>query len=356
MRRIDRFSVILAAASAMAQAPAGPTVIRTETRMVLVDAVVTGKSGGAVRDLTAKDFHVWEDGKEQTIQSVSFVADPSLAAQRSYLVLFFDNVSMDAASQSRARDAALQFIEANAGPNRYMAIVNYSGSIAISQNFTTDTDRLKREASREYVVGDANLATGGGSRARVQSVTTAGSGANGFMRGLRVLAANLAGVPGRKNVVLFSAGYAGGNVELHNAVETCNRSDVALYPVDAGGLTQPGAPQASAPIPRGRGGNNAAQTASVDAAGVGAQHAVGEAELLGDDRAVRGAHVVEEGERDRLAAQAGQRDRLAVLVDQRERRSGKFDGVRGAIDSFGDDRVGVGARSRRGPSGRRRRA
>ena len=50
--------------------------------MVLVDAVVTTKTGAAVRDLTAKDFHVWEDGKPQTIQSVSFVADPSPARSR----------------------------------------------------------------------------------------------------------------------------------------------------------------------------------------------------------------------------------------------------------------------------------
>ena len=32
------------------------TVIRTETRQVLVDAVVTDKKNNYVRDLTAKDF------------------------------------------------------------------------------------------------------------------------------------------------------------------------------------------------------------------------------------------------------------------------------------------------------------
>src|SRR5581483_2713811 len=124
--RIDRFSLILCLAVAMAQTPSGPPVIRTETRMVLVDAVVTDRSGAAIRGLTAKDFHLWEDNKEQTIQSATFVADATGPdAQRSYLVLFFDNTTLDYISQGRARDAAAQFIEANAGPNRSMAVVNY---------------------------------------------------------------------------------------------------------------------------------------------------------------------------------------------------------------------------------------
>ena len=47
-------------------------VIQTETREVLVDAIVTAKNGAYIRDLTAKDFHLSQDGKEQTIKG--FVA------------------------------------------------------------------------------------------------------------------------------------------------------------------------------------------------------------------------------------------------------------------------------------------
>src|ERR1039458_8593151 len=46
------------------------TVIRAETRLVLVDAVVRDKKNGKIApDLAAKDFRVWEDGKERTITS-----------------------------------------------------------------------------------------------------------------------------------------------------------------------------------------------------------------------------------------------------------------------------------------------
>ena len=50
-------------------------VIKVETRLVLVDTVVTDKKGAYVRDLTAKDFKVWENNKEQPITSFSYEDD-----------------------------------------------------------------------------------------------------------------------------------------------------------------------------------------------------------------------------------------------------------------------------------------
>ena len=51
------------ASAAVAWPQTAPPVIKSETRVVLVDAVVTGKKGEYIRDLTAKDFRVWEDNK-----------------------------------------------------------------------------------------------------------------------------------------------------------------------------------------------------------------------------------------------------------------------------------------------------
>src|SRR5271163_4274244 len=94
LNKLRIFPFLLCAALACAQNQSAPMVIRTESRQVLVDAVVTDKSG-TVRNLGPKDFHVWEDGKEQTVQNVTFVADPAAGTQASYLVLFFDNASLD---------------------------------------------------------------------------------------------------------------------------------------------------------------------------------------------------------------------------------------------------------------------
>src|SRR5215469_3505594 len=95
-------------------------VIKTETRLVLLDTVVTDKKGQYVPNLESKNFKVWEDNKEQSIKTFSFSADPDspTSNQKRYLILFFDNSTMDFGQPAQARKAAGQFIDANTGPNR----------------------------------------------------------------------------------------------------------------------------------------------------------------------------------------------------------------------------------------------
>src|SRR5882724_9038586 len=77
-----------------APAPGEPTqqpalIIKKESRLVLVDAVVTDKKGNYVHDLKASDFKVSEDNKEQSVSSFSAGAEAAVQqvnAQRRYLV------------------------------------------------------------------------------------------------------------------------------------------------------------------------------------------------------------------------------------------------------------------------------
>src|SRR5215831_15817310 len=86
------FSGVATAQDQPAQPAGGPPTIRTETRLVLVDAVATDKKGAYVTDLEMKDFKVWEDGKEQTLKTFSMGSNPAAPVQerRRYMVLFFD--------------------------------------------------------------------------------------------------------------------------------------------------------------------------------------------------------------------------------------------------------------------------
>ena len=113
-------------------------VFRTETKLVLVDAVVTDKKGNYVRDLTAKDFRIWEDKTEQVVKSFSLEGSEPSGAQKQYLVFFFDVTSMSVPDQTLARQAAARFAAANFGPNKMMAVANYGGSLQMAQNFTPD--------------------------------------------------------------------------------------------------------------------------------------------------------------------------------------------------------------------------
>lgn len=147
-------------------------VIKSQANLVLVDAVVTDHKDNYVRDLAAKDFKVYEDNKEQTITSFSNAAEangPNAPGQRRYLVLFFDDSTMDLGDQAQARKAAAQFIDKTASQDRLMAVVDFGGTLQIAQNFTANTDRLKQVVNgvRTAAVNpnegvDVQLATLGG--------------------------------------------------------------------------------------------------------------------------------------------------------------------------------------------------
>ncbi|HXB74519.1 MAG TPA: VWA domain-containing protein [Candidatus Acidoferrales bacterium] len=251
LRAFLPFTALFVFAGAAAQAqgppqdatpPAQPNtipLIKTETRLVLVDTVVTDKKGQYVANLDAKSFKVWEDNKEQPIKTFSFSADPDSPAnnQKRYLVLFFDNSTMDFGEQAQARKAAGQFIDANTGPNRLVAIVNFGGALQITQNFTADAERLKQvvsgiKTSSVSPNGDpGSPRLGGGMNAY---------GARSVVMALRELAKNLADIPGRKSLIMLTGGFRLSDEirsEVTAAIDMCNRSNVAVYPIDVRGLT-----------------------------------------------------------------------------------------------------------------------
>jgi len=225
--------------------PDSGAVIRTETKVVLVDTVVTDKKGSYVRNLTAKDFKVWEDNKEQAIKTFTFQSDPASPtnSQRRYIVLFFDNSTMGFGEQAQARQAAAKFIDTNAGPNRMMSIVNFGGALQVAQNFTDNADRLKRVVSGEKM---AAVAPNGDAAMGQLSKAAADFGAHDMLLSLRSLAKNLNTVPGRKTLILFTGGFpltAERISETTSTIDMCNRSNVAIYPIDVRGLVS-GAPVA----------------------------------------------------------------------------------------------------------------
>jgi VWFA-related protein len=253
--------ICLAGGLAHAQqvAPAQPdNVIRAETRLVLVDAVVTDKKGAYVHDLTAKDFKVFEDNKEQSIKNFSFEADPASPtnSQPRYLVLFFDNSTMEAGDQVLARQAAAKFIDKNAGPNRLMAIVNYGGSIQVAQNFTADAERLKAVVSGikfSFVTTNAPIDPGMPRLSRAAS----DYGVRDVILALRGLARDLSSVQGRKTLIMLTGGFRVSPEELSEVtatIDACNKANVAIYPIDVRGLvaTPPSGPNGAELIaPRG---------------------------------------------------------------------------------------------------------
>ncbi len=232
-------------------------VIKKESKLVLVDSVVTDKKGNYIRDLTQNDFKVFEDNKEQAVSTFSTGADAATQAngQRRYLILFFDNSTMAAPDQIQARSAATKFIAANAGPDRLMAVVDFGGSLRIVQNFTANADVLRAAVSGiKGSAVDPNAppdvpvtvaSTGLPSMGSSLGNAAADFGARSMLLAVRSLAKNLRSIPGRKMVVLFSGGFPltqENQSELTATIDACNKSNVAVYALDARGLvaTAPG--------------------------------------------------------------------------------------------------------------------
>lgn len=224
--------------------PAAPAdngvLIRTESNLVLVDTVVTDKKGNYLTDLKEKDFKVSEDGKDQPIKSFSYENDPASGAQSRthYLVLLFDNSSMSQGDQVQARQAAAKFVDNNAGPNRMMSIINFGGEMRVLQNFTSDTERLKA-----VVNGVQNPSVRSNSTNPAVKME-ADFAARDLLQSLRAVSKNLSTIPGRKILVLFTAGFPltrDQQTEATATIAECNRDNVAIYPVDVRGLSTAGA-------------------------------------------------------------------------------------------------------------------
>ncbi|MGD0268484.1 MAG: VWA domain-containing protein, partial [Candidatus Sulfotelmatobacter sp.] len=243
-----------AATPAVATTPNDTTVFRAETRLVLVDAVVTDKKNNYIRDLAQKDFKVWEDGKEQAITSFSFEENTgSSNSQPRYMVLFFDNSTMDFGDQAKARDAAAKFIDANAGPGRLIALADFGGTVKISQNFTADSQRLKqvvmglKTSSVSPNADPVTVASLGAPPLPVPALGNAEAdfGIHSVLLALRSLAKDLSTVPGRKTLVMLTSGFPLSpeyESEVTAVIDTCNKSNVAIYPIDVRGLTVPQLP------------------------------------------------------------------------------------------------------------------
>ena len=232
--------------SAAPQAPAGPiTTLKSESRLVLVDTVVTDKKGNYISDLSEKDFKVWEDDKEQPINSFSLSqSSADLKGQPQYMVVIFDNSNLKNVDLKRERDTAAKFVETYAGPNRYVAIMDFGNTLSLAQNFTTDSAHLQQVvlndkfSSTQSATDSLQIAARQGLEG---SFSVEGDyGARNLLEGIRAVARKMAGIPGRKSMILLSTGFVLGpqdNAELLAATDTCNKANVAIYPVALRGLT-----------------------------------------------------------------------------------------------------------------------
>jgi VWFA-related protein len=171
------------AQSATTQQPPDRQVFRTGTNLAIIDAVVVDDRGRHVRDLTAEDFEVVQQGKTHAVRQALYVpagttvqsaaaeppraeaAPPAAAApgrvstgilsrtaspapDPRVMAIVVDDLGLSFESMAGARRALSKFVNEEVGPGDLVAILRSSGGVGTLQQFTTDKRLLHAAIGR----------------------------------------------------------------------------------------------------------------------------------------------------------------------------------------------------------------
>jgi VWFA-related protein len=203
------------------------TVLRANTRLVVVDVVATNGKGEPVPDLKVEDFTVLEDGKPQKISAFSF-KQHSKAAQvagatrggfsnapqykdvSSLNVILMDAINGDFSSYAYGRDELIKFLDKGT-LTQPTALYVLEQKLTLLHDFTTDISELKALVQAYKPKGPVHVldvyAAASPFSARAPSNSTTVNTMDVSVTALSTLASALAGYPGRKNLIWVSAGF-----------------------------------------------------------------------------------------------------------------------------------------------------
>jgi VWFA-related protein len=275
----------LAAIAVSAQDTPQPPAISVSTRLVQVGVIAHDKNG-PVADLTKEDFVVLDRGKPQKIsvfsvessESASRPAQPlpqntfsdlpqyGTAAPRSVTIVLLDNLNtlygsapsifedtpywMEDHALANAKTHLLEYLK-TLGPRDRVALYGLSDTLHVLCDFTSDRSRLlsivenfdpRSRTSREIAEpGATHLPQQSGGliappidAANMEMAEDANAvRAMATLAALRAIAAHVANIPGRKNLVWLTASLP---FSADAMAAVLGPAQIAAYPLDARGL------------------------------------------------------------------------------------------------------------------------
>src|SRR3954470_7638390 len=288
----------LSSASPTAQQP--QSVFRSRLNVVSVDVIVRDKSGAVVRNLTASDFEVREDGRPQDIKNFSFeeITDKSvkpvesadllvgveeklaeeskrgssvtpaatkaveapvpmtsdMLAGRRLITILFDVSSMQPEDVQRAVDSANKYVEQQMSPADLVAVATVGSTLSVLTDFTADRAKVASALNTIASTDGTSTATATASTAATDEAAAAATDDTTVadtaeldmfnndvrLRALKTLAEALSSIEQKKSILYFSAGMQrsgqDNQVELRSAINAAVRANVSIYAVDTRGL------------------------------------------------------------------------------------------------------------------------
>jgi VWFA-related protein len=275
----------------------GTPVFRSGINLVLVDVVVRDRSGASVKDLTADDFELLEDGVRQQIvtfareeirpdaapierasllgakpdSSILFVPTPAKAADSGtpshalsseevaghrLLTLVFDTSSMEPDEVQQAIDGASRWVDDHMMAADLVAVATIGSRLQVLTDFTSSRERVRAALSSLSAangtafadVDASTMATDEAAQTATDDSTTLDESAQEVdsfnndvrLRALRTLSEALQPIQQKKAIIYFSSGMqrngTDNQIELRAAVNAAVRANISIYPVDARGL------------------------------------------------------------------------------------------------------------------------
>jgi len=258
--------------------PQGGFVLKMNGELVLTNVVARdAKTGDLVRGLKQSDFSIYENGKQQRIDTFDFesvdqatplneatvsglaagpsgskavvVARPEDLRNHRLIVMFFDLTSMQPEDLDRSVEAAKDFLKQKMQPADLVALVSLGETLKVDQDFTADKSALINEVG-VYNGTESEGFTAGSTANSNQVEDTTGYtpdeseyndiNADRELFALRAVAKALEKITEKKSLLYFSGGISRDGIEnqasLRSAINAAVRANLAIYSVDTRGL------------------------------------------------------------------------------------------------------------------------
>lgn len=119
-------------------------VIRIETDLAAFEVSVTDKNGRPVRNLTAADFRIFEDGLERTPDFFEPIKKEQSGRPMSIVFALDVSGSMTTQELERLRTALQSFVDRLADYNSYFAVSTFAMDVKTIQSFTNRPEKLEK--------------------------------------------------------------------------------------------------------------------------------------------------------------------------------------------------------------------
>jgi VWFA-related protein len=264
----------------VSNAPQGGFTLKVNSDLVLTNVVVRdAKTGEVVKGLKQSDFSVYENGKEQHIDTFDFesvdmatplneatvsglavgpsgngpkavvVAKPEDLRNHRLIVLFFDLTSMQPEDLDRSVQAAQAFLRTRMQPADLVALVSLGDTLTVDQDFTADKNALINEVGVYNGTESTGFAAGATANSNQVEDTTGYTpdeseyndlNTDRELFALRAVSQSLEKINEKKSLLYFSGGITRDGIEnqasLRAAINAAVRANLSIYSVDTRGL------------------------------------------------------------------------------------------------------------------------